>query len=500
MGKYTTRRELKPPIPACVHGSGKHPQLMPSTPRWAVANGAGVILTAVPALLLPPPTTALDEYLVAGLPALEPYARLFHRYYAIATPSITQKLLLGLLEAPPSWASDAFDAAVQLVELLRAAEDYASGMRLPRNWMHLHFLRVIGTVMSMRVGIAADTAAVLLFRILQLQTQSSTLASDKKLDFIFKAVLAQTQYSTSSFQQYQTSNKVHIIGTGVLRHGKSAHGQTIRINFKLYTHVANAIILMYSKYGNVEEAFYNVELSSTIEYWLIIVKFGEYDTTITPFSTEVLVVVSRRKLESEEVAEYSQKSAYVITELKDAGYKYEVYGRWMVDGGVLWNEGNNCCCSSLKWLDTISKEEICVLNKREGYMSYMETRCSAFDDRYESVCATIGRRYRVGSSSVDTGVGEQFRVVPSVHKVSEEEVMETGVDHEPQASDREGSGDGEEDVEEDEEPCYGEGLKTKEIRKFKKKYGISGDVRLEKYQYEMIDQDIPLDGILVHRE
>jgi GIGANTEA len=69
---------------------------MPSTPRWAVANGAGVILSvcdeevaryetahltaaAVPALLLPPPTTPLDEHLVAGLPPLEPYARLFHR-------------------------------------------------------------------------------------------------------------------------------------------------------------------------------------------------------------------------------------------------------------------------------------------------------------------------------------------------------------------------------------------------------------------------------------
>ncbi|KAL5975553.1 hypothetical protein ACLOJK_019877 [Asimina triloba] len=190
----------------------KHPQLMPSTPRWAVANGAGVILSvcdeevacyetanltaaAVPALLLPPPTTALDEHLVAGLPALEPYARLFHRYYAIATPSATQRLLLGLLEAPPSWAPDALDAAVQLVELLRAAEDYASGMRkfswwatycklwwhyllpgglfyyvLPRNWMHLHFLQAIGTAMSMRAGIAADAAAALLFRILSQPT------------------------------------------------------------------------------------------------------------------------------------------------------------------------------------------------------------------------------------------------------------------------------------------------------------------------------------------
>ncbi|KAF5942556.1 hypothetical protein HYC85_020198 [Camellia sinensis] len=160
MGKYAAG-ELKPPS-TTSRGSGKHPQLMPSTPRWAVANGAGVILSvcdeevaryetatltaaAVPALLLPPPTTAMDEHLVAGLPALEPYARLFHRYYAIASPSATQRLLLGLLEAPPSWAPDALDAAVQLVELLRAAEDYATGMR---------------------PGIAADAAAALLFRVL----------------------------------------------------------------------------------------------------------------------------------------------------------------------------------------------------------------------------------------------------------------------------------------------------------------------------------------------
>ncbi|XP_022850240.1 protein GIGANTEA-like isoform X3 [Olea europaea var. sylvestris] len=182
MGRYEAG-ELKPPSTASSQGSGKHPQPIPSTPRWAVANGAGVILSvcdeevaryetatltaaAVPALLLPPPTTPMDEHLVAGLPALEPYARLFHRYYAIASPSATQRLLLGLLEAPPSWAPDALDAAVQLVELLRAAEDYASGMRLPRNWMHLHFLRAIGIAMSMRAGIAADAAAALLFRIL----------------------------------------------------------------------------------------------------------------------------------------------------------------------------------------------------------------------------------------------------------------------------------------------------------------------------------------------
>ncbi|CAN4118105.1 unnamed protein product [Withania somnifera] len=173
MGKYAAG-ELKPPSSAASRGSGKHPQLLPSTPRWAVANGAGVILSvcdeevaryetatltaaAVPSLLLPPPTTPMDEHLVAGLPPLEPY-------YAVASPSATQRLLVGLLEAPPSWAPDALDAAVQLVELLRAAEDYASGLRLPRNWMHLHFLRAIGFAMSMRAGIAADSAAVLLFR------------------------------------------------------------------------------------------------------------------------------------------------------------------------------------------------------------------------------------------------------------------------------------------------------------------------------------------------
>ncbi|GJW16787.1 thioredoxin domain-containing protein 9 [Tanacetum coccineum] len=38
--------------------------------------------------------------------------------------------------------------------------------QLPRNWVHLHFLRSIGTTMSMRAGIAADSTVALLFRIL----------------------------------------------------------------------------------------------------------------------------------------------------------------------------------------------------------------------------------------------------------------------------------------------------------------------------------------------
>ncbi|CAI9275478.1 unnamed protein product [Lactuca saligna] len=118
---------------------------MSSRPRWVVVNGAGVILIVcdeevsryetatlttigVPTVLLPPPTIAMDEPLVVGLPDLEPYARLFHRYCAIASPSATQILLLGLLEVPPSWALDALDPLVQLVELLRVVEDYASGM------------------------------------------------------------------------------------------------------------------------------------------------------------------------------------------------------------------------------------------------------------------------------------------------------------------------------------------------------------------------------------
>lgn len=79
-------------------GHGKQPQLLPSSPRWAVANGAAVILSvcddeaaryetadltasAVPALLIRPPPPAIqdDQTMVLNLPPLEPYARLFHR-------------------------------------------------------------------------------------------------------------------------------------------------------------------------------------------------------------------------------------------------------------------------------------------------------------------------------------------------------------------------------------------------------------------------------------
>ncbi|XP_047979964.1 protein GIGANTEA-like isoform X2 [Salvia hispanica] len=163
--------------------TGKHHVLMTSTPIWAVANGTAVILSvcdeevaryqtatlteaAVQAVLLPPETAPKDEHPIADLPALEPYARLFHRYYTSSSPSVTQRLLLRLLEAPPSWAPYALEAAVQLVELLRAADHQASDNKLPRNWMCLYFLHAIGIAMSMEGQIAADAAAALLFRIL----------------------------------------------------------------------------------------------------------------------------------------------------------------------------------------------------------------------------------------------------------------------------------------------------------------------------------------------
>ncbi|CAI9299613.1 unnamed protein product [Lactuca saligna] len=86
------------------------------TTRYSSMNThLGIEEVAVLALLLPPPTTTMDDHPVAGLPALEPYARLFHWYYVIASPFATQRLLLGLLEAPSSWAPNALDDVGQLV-------------------------------------------------------------------------------------------------------------------------------------------------------------------------------------------------------------------------------------------------------------------------------------------------------------------------------------------------------------------------------------------------
>ncbi|KAF6171906.1 hypothetical protein GIB67_011803 [Kingdonia uniflora] len=101
----------------------------------------------------------------------------------------------------------------------------------------------------------------------------------------------------------------------------------------------------------------------------------------------------------------------------------------------------------------------------------------------------------------------EFDVQNGLAKISYQALMssswvaaEKDVDHEPQASEQEGSRGGEEDVEDGEEDYYGEGPEMKEILSFKKKYGIPEDIRLEEYQYDMINQDIPLGEILVHCE
>lgn len=68
-----------------------------------------------------------------------------YRYYAVATPGATQRLLFGLLEAPPTWAPDALVVAVALVELLRAADNYTSSVQvcLYSESKRILFLRIV---------------------------------------------------------------------------------------------------------------------------------------------------------------------------------------------------------------------------------------------------------------------------------------------------------------------------------------------------------------------
>ncbi|CAM6083592.1 unnamed protein product [Calypogeia fissa] len=181
MGKYAGGEELRPPTTV---GQGKQPQLLPSSPRWAVANGPAVILSvcddeasryetadltasAVPALLIRPPSPDIqdEQMVVLSLPPLEPYGRLFHRYYVIATPGATERLLLGLLEAPPVGAPHGLLVAVELLEILRVADESSSSYKLSRDWLHRHFLKPVGTAMSTRSGFVADAAAALLYHI-----------------------------------------------------------------------------------------------------------------------------------------------------------------------------------------------------------------------------------------------------------------------------------------------------------------------------------------------
>nr|DAD27779.1 TPA_asm: hypothetical protein HUJ06_029247 [Nelumbo nucifera] len=49
------------------------------------------------------------------------------------------------------------------------------------------------------------------------------------------------------------------MGGGSLGKGRSAHCQTIKMGFHSYTHIGNALVSMYSKCGNIGEAFYIFE-------------------------------------------------------------------------------------------------------------------------------------------------------------------------------------------------------------------------------------------------
>ncbi|KAF6170809.1 hypothetical protein GIB67_015761 [Kingdonia uniflora] len=67
-----------------------------------------------------------------------------------------------------------------------------------------------------------------------------------------------------------------------------------------------------------------------------------------------------------------------------------------------------------------------------------------------------------------------------------------------------GRGGGEDDaeeekVEEEEGKRYGEAPETSKILIFKLKYGVPDDIRMEVYHYEMMDQLVQLDNILIHR-
>ncbi|KAF6148203.1 hypothetical protein GIB67_011978 [Kingdonia uniflora] len=90
-----------------------------------------------------------------------------------------------------------------------------------------------------------------------------------------------------------------------------------------------------------------------------------------------------------------------------------------------------------------------ISSVKEGCVSKILETQIAYELREEEI--QLGGSYRVGLSSAGVASIDQFNVAPRDVKVSDEEGTETDVDHEPQASDREGSGGGEEDFEEEED-------------------------------------------------
>ncbi|KAL2651856.1 hypothetical protein R1flu_019984 [Riccia fluitans] len=227
MGKYAAREELRPPTTAVGGRSrGKQPQLLPSSPRWAIASGAAVIVSvcddevsryetadltaaAVPALLIPPPPAQNEHPVVSGSPVLEPYARLFHRYYAVATPGATKRLLFGLLEAPPAWTPDALVLAVALVQLLRAADGYTSSVQLPRDWLTIHFLRPVGTAIAQGPSAAADAAASFLFHIFSQPTLLFPPISQSQGVFAAQSLYGSSTLSASGEEANAAADQVN---------------------------------------------------------------------------------------------------------------------------------------------------------------------------------------------------------------------------------------------------------------------------------------------------
>ncbi|KAF6142474.1 hypothetical protein GIB67_039438, partial [Kingdonia uniflora] len=96
----------------------------------------------------------------------------------------------------------------------------------------------------------------------------------------------------------------------------------------------------------------------------------------------------------------------------------------------------------------------------------------------------VGREYRAG------GIGnvEQASTRPGHAEISDDEVTETDADQSPQSSGRGGDGDGQGDVGGSRHASFGLGKEASEILRFKRKFGIPKDVRLEEYAYEIDDQ------------
>ncbi|KAF6158193.1 hypothetical protein GIB67_014987 [Kingdonia uniflora] len=103
----------------------------------------------------------------------------------------------------------------------------------------------------------------------------------------------------------------------------------------------------------------------------ILAESGEYDTIIAPFSIKVLIVVSRRKLKSEEFAEHPQRSAYVITEVNGRMRSPQVWfiGSEVKDGeraDKIWriprDEKLSCDWSrALRWEQRSNRDEMYLL-------------------------------------------------------------------------------------------------------------------------------------------